>query len=628
MISCRPVLIGLIGWGLIAAASWAAPAKPQRPPFLPVSEIRPGMKGYGLTVFNGTTPERFEAEVLGVMHNGVGAGIDMILVRLEHPRLRDIGVIAGMSGSPVYIHDRLVGAVAYGFTFSKVAIAGLTPIESMLDVYEKTPLEAPPRDIALGPMEFVRPGEPVSIEPALSLESREPVRFRVGDLPEAARSLFASDGEDIIFRPLSVPVMISACSRQTASVFEKTFRPLGMEPLFVPMGATAQAADTVSTVPLSQGSAIGIPYMLGGLSAGSIGTVTYLDGRRLVAFGHPATARGPVAYPMGAAQIHTTLPSVMRPFKMGEIVGLSGSIHQDRLTAVGGVIGTIPFMVPVTVRVIHEASQTDRTYRFKVIDHRLFAPRMIMAALVEACTAGDRSEGDQTAAVHYRIETDTGQIIEKNLMAASASAIMNPSMTLLSDLAPIYSNDFAVRSVRSVAAEVRLSEGLKIAELRSAFVDRTIVKPGETVQVSLYVRPLRKETERVTAALQIPAHLPNGRYNVAVCDARQREGAEIVRAPGLYRPRAFDDVVRLLRLYFRQDRLYILLTSPDDGVTIDGAEFDRLPPTIQMTLSQLRDREKISPTIGQVLAEATLDFPYIISGNQIMQIEVDRRGGR
>jgi hypothetical protein len=207
-------------------------------------------------------------------------------------------------------------------------------------------------------------------------------------------------------------------------------------------------------------------------------------------------------------------------------------------------------------------------------------------------------------------------------------ATQSLSMDLLSDIAPIYSNEFQVRSVRKVTAEVRLRDGVRSAELQSAFVDRSIVKPGATLHIAAYVKPWREELQRIAATLTIPADLPNGRYNVAVCDARVREAAEIVRAPGLYRPKTFGDVVRILEIQFRPDRLYVMLNSPESGVTIDGREFNALPPSFQLTIGQLRDREKIVPTIGQIMAETTVALPFVVSGSYVTQIEVDRRGGR
>jgi len=627
----QPVAIGLIS--LTVAATFSAAPGEKRSWIMPTSQIRPGMTGYGLTVFCGETPERFQVEILGVLQNGVGAGVDMILARLEHERLRDIGVIAGMSGSPVFLEDRLIGAVAYGYQFSKVAIAGITPIEKMIDVYDRTALEPPPRDIALGPVETVRFGEPVSFEPKARRFGPEPVRVRPDDLPPLARTLFGAGQDDrapneIRLEPLSLPVMVSACSPQTATLVERFFKPLGMEPVFMPLGSSSRAAETVSTAPIVNGAAMGIPLLMGDMSVGTIGTVSYTDGKKLIAFGHPMSARGPVEFPMGPARVITTLPSLMRPFKMAEIAGLSGSIYQDRLTAVGGVIGKIPYLVPMTVKVIHEGNKTNRTYQFRMADHRLFTPRMATMALVEACTSGERSEGDLTATVHYRVETDDGRVIEKDNMAAGGMAPMALSLGLLTDMVPIYSNEFQVRSVRKVTAEVRLRDGIQSADLRSAFVDRSVVKPGEAVSISAYIKPWRQEQQRIATTLVVPADLPNGRYNVAVCDARQRELAEVVRAPGLYRPRDFTDMVRILDIHFPPNRLYVMLTSPEGGLTIDGREFEALPPSFQLALGQLRDRERVVPTIGQILAETTVNVPFVISGSQITQIEVDRRGGR
>ncbi|MBM3333359.1 hypothetical protein FJY63_01735 [Candidatus Sumerlaeota bacterium] len=618
-------------WLIAVVMIGASPARDsaKRPKVMPVSELRPGMKGYGLTVFRGVSPERFDVEIVGVLHGEVGAGIDMVLARLEHEQLRDIGVIAGMSGSPIFVDDRLVGAVAYGWSYSKVAIAGITPIERMLEVYERTTLEPPPRDISLGPVEFVRPGEPVSVEPKMRFAANEPVRVRMDDLPPMARALFATEEQEVELRPLSAPIMVSSCSPITANLVKRFFGSVGMEPVFVPMGARATAADSVAATPFVMGTAMGVPMLMGDLSLGSIGTLTYTDGKKIVAFGHPAMmVRGPTELPLGSARIYATLPSVARPFKLGEIVGLGGSIYQDRLTGIGGVIGKVPYMVPMTVQVAHEGSKIERTYRFRMVDNRIFTPRMAMVALTESCVAGERAEGDMTASIAYRVESDDGRVIEKENMVTGSATPLVMALGLLSDLAPIYSNEFQVRSVRSVTARIRLRDGLQSADLRSAFVDRSIVKPGEAIEVSAYIRPWRQPEQRITTTFRIPATVLDGRYNVSVCDGPMREGAEIVRAPGLYKPNNFDDVVRVLKIHFAPNRLYVLLTSAQSGITIGGREFDSLPPSVQQNLNQLRDREQMVPTLGQILAEKTVELPFVLSGSQIVQIQVDRRGGR
>jgi len=611
-----------------AAATWAASGA-DRSWMMPASELKAGMKGYGLTVFKGDTPTTFKAEIIGVRHNAIGAGVDMILARLDHPVLRDIGVIAGMSGSPVFINGRLIGAVAYGYNYSKVAIAGITPIEKMLEVYERTGMKPPPRDVALGPMERITLGEPVSFEPKIDAPFADrPVIVRAGDLAPSVRAFFDTPDEEITLKPLPTPLVVSSCSPATARLIERIFKPLGVEPIFAAVGASADAADKVSTASLVNGSAMGVPYLMGDLSMAVIGTATYVHGNKMVAFGHPLDGRGPVVFPVGIAHIFTCIPSRMRPFKLGEITALSGSLYQDRLPAVGCAIGPVPYMVPMTVKVVNETEKTERTFHYKLVDNRLLSPRMASIALVESCTAAAHSGGEMTASMKYTIETDDGRVIKQHSMASSTMAPDSLALDILNDVAPIYSNEFQVRSVKRIAAEVHLRNGVKSARLQSAFADRTIAKPGQTIRVSAYIKPWRRPQRRIVMEVRVPRDLEDGDYNLVVCDSSRREAAELARAPGLYKPRNFAELVRLIDLQFDPDRLYVMITSPERGLTIDGREFASLPPSIQLALTRLHDREKISPTIGQIVTETSMPLPFVVTGNQIISIKVDRRGGR
>lgn len=626
MMYFQKVAAGLIL--LVTAVAAHAASNDKRPEIMPVSEIRPGMKGYGLTVFQGTEPERFEAEIIGVMESGIGARVDMILARLDHPRLEDIGIIAGMSGSPVYINDRLIGAVAYGFTWSKAPIAGVTPIEKMLEVYSQTEMEPPPRDIALGPVEQLEVGQPVSLVPKLQTFGAEPIRIHAGDLPESVRAAFEPGVEELEMQPLKTPLMVSSCSPQTAKVIEDFFTPLGMEPIFVPLGAASGAAESSEKVKLQNGSAMGIPYLLGDLSMGVTGTATYVRGEKLVAFGHPMSGRGPVAFPLGQARGFTHIPSRQRPVKLTELINVIGGVHQDRQAAIGAVVGKIPYMIPLKVRVINEAEETEHEYNFKIIDHRLYTPRIAMIATLESCTAGDRVQGDMTMSASYKIDVDDGSTIEKEIMSAGSGAVQSIGTMLMSDLAPIYSNTYDIRSVRKLEAEVHIRNRIEAATIRSAYVDRSIYKPGQEVHISTYVKPFRKPQVRLTTTIRLPAELEDGRYNVVVCDSSTRESVEVARAPGLYKPREFADIVRILQIHFMPNRLYVLVTKPERGITIDGQEFTSLPPVLLHTVAGLQDQELITPTLGQNIVDDSREMPYLVQGGEVIPIQVDRHGGR
>src|SRR5690606_26444690 len=380
----RTVIVGLFAWVVAAMLGAAAEAR-----FFSIEALEPGMRGTAKTVVRGTEVETFEVEFLGVLPQAGPSG-DLILIRASGDVIdRTGGIAAGMSGSPVYIGDKLVGAIGYGFDFADHRIGMVTPIEDMLAV-----------------MKLIDAG--AAAEGTGVLEARGEGTPQAHDVPRAAvlarnlaeaEALAAALPEDVrVFVPLQTPVLASGFSARALSRLQQRLAPLNLTP--VQAGGTAVSVDNVKLEP---GSAVGVQLMRGDMSLTAMGTVTYVENDRFVAFGHPFTNLGSVNFLTTGAYVHYVVPSVSIPFKIGSPTAPIGSIRQDRGAAIAGELGPLPYMVPVSVTVHDRDRGTSRTTEFSIVnDERLLVELAVAGALSALDRSLDRL-GPGTARVVFQI---------------------------------------------------------------------------------------------------------------------------------------------------------------------------------------------------------------------------------
>lgn len=606
-----------------------------------VAELRPGMKGYGLTVFSGVRPERFDAEVVGVRHRAF-PGDDMILCRLSHPLLEDIGVVAGMSGSPVFMDGKLIGAVAYGWGFSKEALAGVTPIESMLEVFNTTSRDLrDPYDSAGGGfrayntfMEMRRTLSPARVGAAQPASATE---FRAGDVDDSARSRYNLP-DNFALEPLATPLYVSSATPFTLGILREAFSGFSIQPVALGAsggGAPSAIAENSPGGPvtdlqaladeLSGGYGLAIPLVEGDFSIAGVGTVSFREGDRLVAFGHPMFQNGIVAYPMAPARVNSIVRSAQRPFKLGESLGQVGIVRQDRHPAIGGVFGDYARMFPVHVSVEDPEYRGRRDFHYRVWDDREMGPTLAMTVMTESLASAARAGGDTAVLYSYTAAFDDGTTLTVEDYVVDQFGGGTAGVAAGADLGVMANNPY--KRVRPVSVEftARVAGKYPEAQLLSASVDRLSYRPGEQIEVTWELQPYRKPVERITFSVALPEDLPDGDYQLTVCDSMGRQGLDNARDPGGERIRDYPGLVRMLTRNYPRNRIYVALQDRDTGASVNGRELPRLPGSVISTLESSTDQTRYSPVRGNFLADADVRTEYEVSGNQSAQVRVSRK---
>lgn len=625
-----------------------------------VEDVRPGMKGHGLSVFSGLRPERFEAEVVGVRHRML-AGTDIILCRLTSPHLVNLGVIAGMSGSPVYMDGKLIGAVAYGFLNVDDPLAGITPIEDMLQVYNSTPVKAPAADDANDG------GGGADLFASYMDLRRAPTLANVRRTAQAGASGGSEDlslaGEwpgatglapGATLEPLTAPVILSGTSggAALASAAFPDLRILsaGAQGVAVSTagGAGVGAGDLVTSggVPstysenspggpvvdlagfadeIAGGYALAVPFIEGDLNMSGVGTVSWREGNRLIAFGHPMMQAGSVKFPMAAARINALVRSRERPFKLGEPVGHVGMILQDRVPAVGGLFGETARMFPVQVEIEDPGYGGPRRFQYRLWQNRQMSPGFLLTVLGESIGAGARTAGESAALFGYTVELADGTSITTENYLSDTRANLGAIVGAMADFGALINNPFQPVDVAKIRFHMTVMDVLREAKVEAASMDKAVYQPGETAQVEWVLRPFRDEPVRLRCEVDIPRYLPDGDYTVMVMDAETREDLETKRNPGSKKPTDFSSLVQLLGRSFPQNRVYVALLDQDTGVSVSGKEMPRLPGSVINLIQETVDTEYFSPVRGNFVVDADVATSYQVSGKAAAKLTVKRR---
>ena len=364
-------------------------------PQMNIADIRPGMVGVGRTVFDGTKVEEFRAHIIGVIENVIGTQRNLILAKLEGGPLAHTGVIAGMSGSPVYVDGKLIGAVSYALgSFSKEPIAGITPTQMTDATALATPRPAGARERRV-PNHARQPV--ASFRKALNWN--RPFAERAGDTQFIGVSNIAGVGGEIgtMLRPIATPLVMSGFEPAVADSLMSAFRDAG----FAPVGATATAARAGMADfdgPLKPGDAVGVTFVSGDLELGATGTVTHIDDGKVYAFGHPMYNLGPIEFPMTRAYVYTVLPSLFSSAKLSSTGEVIGVFNRDRATAIAGKLGPCPSLLPITMSLDADRGGS-RSFRFNAVKDQLFGPLMTYTALVNTLTSQERQFGTSTYSV-------------------------------------------------------------------------------------------------------------------------------------------------------------------------------------------------------------------------------------
>jgi hypothetical protein len=576
---------------------------------MPLSQVKPGMKGRGRSVFQGRTVEDFDVEVLGVMENASAPKRSIILARLKGRGLEATGVIAGMSGSPVYIDGKLIGAVASGFSFSKEAIAGITPIDEMLAV-GKSPEEAPKAGTAL----------PVVIREDTRQEELSGTYLKmlttVAGEPRSAQA----------FAPLELPLVFSGFS---AAAFERArsfFSPLGFLAVQGGTGAQAKPPGAPAEPTLSEGDAVGVQLIGGDLDVSAVGTVTYVDGNRILAFGHPVYNLGKVDYAMTRANVITVMPSLESSFKLATTGPVIGRFNQDRSAGAAGEVGVMPHLIPLNIT-LQTGPGTKKDFKLKLISDKFMTPALINMAVSGLMTSEQRSYGDIALDFNADVFLDQGGL-SVHLEDIFSGSYDNPPVSLSGLLAAVVhflmNNEFKEVGIYRIDLTVRALEETRQATLVKVLLDKYEVSPGETMQLKAFYRTNKDEALVEEVTILAPGLPAGSEFQVLVGDAASMQQLERAQYHiQEYVPRSLDQLVRLLSNLRKNNRIYFRLMASKPGLFLKGEELPNLPPTLKTMFASPR-ASAAGPTeiTRSTLSEYQLPIPYVFKGGAAIPVRI------
>lgn len=596
-----------------ALAAVVSATTPASSPFMTVSEVKPGMVGTGRTVFLGTERETFQAHVLGVLHNVLGPRRDLILARLEGGPLADTGVIEGMSGSPIYIDGRLVGAVSYALgSFSKVPIAGITPIGEMTEAVET----------AGGRAAATRPRVELPVTPEGLRAALAEMYARVSafaDRPEDIRAIGISPERaaaiGLQLRPIATPLVVAGFSGPAAELLRGAFTAAG----FVPTAGTLGGAVVAQGAALEPGDAVGVSLVRGDYELGATGTVTHVEGDRVYAFGHPFFNLGPTALPMTRARVYTLVPSLMASAKIAALGDVVGTVEHDRATTIAGRLGPPPPMVPVTISFRSDRG-FERAVRFEVVRDEFFTPLLTFLSVTSTLTAYERQAGWATFRLSGALRVAGQPPVTYDDLTSGLDAVSVAATSVAGPVAALMSNPFEPVRLESVDLTVEASESPKTATLERVWLDAVRPRAGETVALKIQVRSYGG----AAATYSVPVTLPPEAADVSilVADAAQLAQWEQRELRRQEPPTSLTELIGRLNEARRRNRLYVRLLRPTAGAVLNGQPLPSLPPSVLGVLEADRAGGRFAP-LGQTVAgawEVALDA--VVSGSRTLTVRV------
>jgi len=592
----------------------AEPATPAGTRIFPLSDVREGLRGKAFTVFSGSRPEEFGVEILGVVPGAIGPRQDMIIGRLHGANTDRTAVFAGMSGSPVYIDGRLVGAISYSFPFSKEPICGITPIEQMLGIFESSPKIRRASD---EPRAF-------SFSELASASGLLPVR------PGTENSGFlAAPGSGPIaavagqsFRPIATPLTFSGFSQQTLEVFTPELISAGLLPVAAAGGgAPITKLKPATETTLTGGTSVSMQLTRGDYSIAAAGTVTLRDGDKIYAFGHPFLNLGSSDLPMAESSVVTVIPNVNNSFKLAVPEAMVGSMTQDRATGVFGRLGKVPAMIPVTLWINTSRGGTE-TFNFEVAKDEALTPLLLNITIYNSITAQERGFGESTVSIGGTIAIKDRPAVAISRRFAGQQATQLAAVSVASPVAALLRSGFDEAKIEKIELEIKSVDGTKTGTLERLAIDRSRVRPGETLELSAFARTATGRIFLEKIPVKIPEQTPEGILTITVAD-----GAQIQQASGAQQfiPRDLTELIKIINELRPSDQLFLQLSRSAPGAVIGAGELPNLPPSAIATINNERSAGFARPVLTSVIFETPLPpSQLIISGKQSVTIEVVR----
>lgn len=585
-----------------------------------VDEIRPGMTGVGRTVFQGTELQDFKVHILGVLRNVQGPRRDLILARLEGGPLADTGVAQGMSGSPVYVDGRLIGAVSYSVgAFSKEAIAGITPIAEMKDATQM-PRRASPAKARLD-LPITREGLSAALSAVYARLA--PFASRPADVQSIGLPSTVGGQIGAMLRPIATPLVLSGFEPSAVDLLAGPFRDAGFVP--VVSGGSHDAGLPAVTGPLREGDAVGVSLIGGDLEMGATGTITHIDGDRIYAFGHPFYNLGPTEFPMTRAYVYTMLPSLMSSFKISSMGEIIGTMQQDRATAIAGLLGKGPALIPMTVTLQSDRAAAPRTMKFKLVNDQLFTPLLAYVTMFNTLGSYERQFGSATFTVKSRARVKGHGDLTVEDVFTGDNPIIGASMAVAGPLTMLLANDLERISLEGLEIAITSAEEPRSATIERVWLDDVRPRAGRTIPLKVLTRSYRGEETISTVPIEIPANA-SGELSILVTDGRQLNTIEQRELRRSLQPQSIAQMMRLLNDTRRNNRIYVRLLSGTPGAVVHGEALPALPPSVLAVFESDRNGGSFTPIRSAPLGEWEVPMDAAVTGSRLLTIDIEARG--
>jgi hypothetical protein len=587
-----------------------------------ISEVRPGMKGYGLTVFVGTKIEKFDVEVIGISRN-MNPQQDVVLIRTSGQNLEHTGSVAGMSGSPIFLTDdqgrsHMIGAYAYGWPLSKDPIAGVQPIEYMLQI---NPARNPSSTASAAVRPSATPPATTATWTAAAWQQQTRNLLAPASLPAQAEGLTR----------LATPIMASGVPAGVVELLAPLFT--RNHSLLLQSGTASGPADAaafpdintapnMAPVPFAPGGAMVVPVMTGDVNFTALGTITEVLGDRIFGFGHPMFSEGSVELPLAGGYVNMIVARITNSFKMGGMTSLAGTLHADEQSGVAGLLGKSPDMIPIEVNLVYADGSLARTYHFQAIRHRELTAAMGGAALMVSAASVKQLPPD--AILSHDIElTFAG---DRKVKVSNLAPGDQQVLLMLDAMGPIVAsmnNPFERIDLQKMTATVRVTPGAKPSELRRVVADKALYRPGETVNLDVILRQYHGGERLVQVAVPLPKTLPDGTHTITVADAESYLSSEMTRRPDLFTATNATDVLKIVELTSvpQRDHLFATLALPGTGVSLGRVGLQHIPASKRMLIL----RQPRSDT-GQTSYATTTQTPAggFVRGSMDVTVNVKR----
>ncbi len=613
LIALSLLAASISAFGQARVSKTAVKTNETTPALYPLEDLRPGMKGIARSVFSGSEPEEFGLEILGVLPGFTGPRQSTIIARLSGPNVDKTGVFAGMSGSPVFIDDRLVGAIAYSFPFSKEPICGITPIRQMIEIFEQ------------GNDKLKRnEARAVSFTELASAEWKP--RLPKPAFTSAPLIAAVTAGSPLVplmgqqMQPIATPVVFSGISQESLSLFASELTKSGLLPVSGVGGSAAiSPLEPFDARTLTPGTSVSVQLVRGDYSIAAAGTVTFRDGEHIYAFGHPFLGLGGSDMPMTESSVITVIPNAYNSFKLAIPGRMVGAISQDRATGVFGQLGHAPRMIPVKIN-LHTSRDRVEQFSYEVVSDEFLTPLLVNLTVFNTIATRERSIGESTIAVEGSITVDGQAPIAVQRRFSSANAAVLAAGSIATPVAALLGSGFDEVNIKGIVVDIDSSEEKRGATLERISLDRTEVGRGENVEIQAYVRTDsgKQFVERIP--VRIPADAPSGPLMIMVGDGATLQESSAAR---VFVPKDLGQLILAINKTKKNDRLYIRLLRPAPGVVIGASELPNLPPSVVATLNNDRSSGGYTPTVlSQVYERELSPADFVISGQQVISVTV------